>query len=593
MPIIPLPIYNWTPTSSVQPFTYKDGMSYLQILERLRGYIAKTLVPWLENEINNFEDSVEDNVTLITNYVNESVNKIINNSVELQDAVAASLITSESLTKDALDARYASVGRVSDIETGVEALEQLTSIGRLSDTELTAKIVGEAYSKADSDNRYPSKDSVFTKTDSDNRYPLKSDVYTKTAADAALDLKADKSSIIELVAPIIATHFLTENEAVYVSTSMDGVNFHPSNVRWKPADNAELGEAWARDPSIILFGGYYYIAYTRVGSKLGGAFGTTNSIGLVRVSTDFQTWEPMEPIRISGTVAHTWAPEWFLDSDNLPRIIYAMRTTVSGTFKQYVVSPLTPALSAWGGPVEMSGLDANIDAKVLKIGSKYHAFTSSQSESRLKHYSATALTGPYALVSGSQINTGPFSGYEGPAIAALKNGGYRMYIDAYNRIDAVHYTDSFDLLNWTNPTPVSHPMRHIGLVQTRDLGNLRDYPQLKENVGAMQGDAAPYWGAKRKPGDINREWIQSVVINTGGGGWAEFATPDVLGFSGVDVITATLLGDDSLPVCAVKVQINSGGKIAASLWSYTGSAMLNTSARIAVRVVGWGPIGKR
>lgn len=593
MPIIPLPIYNWTPTSSVQPFTYKDGMSYLQILERLRGYIAKTLVPWLENEINNFEDSVEDNIALLTNYVNESVNKIINNSVELQDAVAASLITSESLTKDALDARYANVGRVSDIETGIEALEQLTSIGRLSDTELTAKIVGEAYSKADSDNRYPSKDSVFTKTDSDNRYPLKSDVYTKTETDAALDLKADKSSIIELVAPIIATHFLTDNEAVYVSTSMDGVNFHPSNVRWKPANNAELGEAWARDPSIILFGGYYYIAYTRVGSNLGGAFGTTNSIGLVRVSLDFQTWEAMEPIRISGTVAHTWAPEWFLDSDNLPRIIYAMRPTASGTFKQYVVSPLTPALSAWGSPVEMSGLDANIDAKVLKIGDTYNAFTSSQTESRLKHYSAPALTGPYTVVADSQINTGPFSGYEGPAIAALKNGGYRMYIDAYNLIDAIHYTDSFDLLNWTNPTPVSHPMRHIGLVQTRDLGNLREYPQLKENVSAMQGDGAPYWGAKRKPGDINREFIQSIVINTGGGGWAEFATPGILGFSGVDVTTATLLGDDSLDVCTVKIQINSGGKIAVSLWSYTGSPMLNKSARIAVRIVGWGPIGKR
>lgn len=176
MPIIPLPDYYWRPTSSVQPFTYKDGMSYLQILERLRGYITKTLVPWLENEINNFEDSVEDNITLLTNYVNESVNKIINNSVELQDAVAASLITSESLTKDALDARYASVGRVSEIETGVEdletgvkALEQLTSNGRLSDTELTAKILEKAYSKADSDNRYPLKSDVYTKTASGGR----------------------------------------------------------------------------------------------------------------------------------------------------------------------------------------------------------------------------------------------------------------------------------------------------------------------------------------------------------------------------------------------------------------------------------------
>ena len=101
-PIPPVVIPTF-PTSSVQPFTYKDGMSYLEILERLRGYITKTLVPWLENEINNFEDSVEDTV-------NKLIDEVLHSSVELQDPVITGILAnSASEFRTALNAILANV----------------------------------------------------------------------------------------------------------------------------------------------------------------------------------------------------------------------------------------------------------------------------------------------------------------------------------------------------------------------------------------------------------------------------------------------------------------------------------------------------
>lgn len=103
---LPIPNFPWRPTSSVQPFTYKDGMSYLQILERLRGYVTKTLVPAIQEEIENFEEDVENNFATLVEYVNAAIEQIINNSITLQDAVMAGIINSESVTRGILDDLY-------------------------------------------------------------------------------------------------------------------------------------------------------------------------------------------------------------------------------------------------------------------------------------------------------------------------------------------------------------------------------------------------------------------------------------------------------------------------------------------------------
>lgn len=100
--------------SNVQPFTYEDGLTHYQILEQLRAFVQYTLVPELNKILEEFGDEVEELVEGTLNdilarldeqteyvdgeiadmvaYVNAAVASIIDNSIELQDAVLAGII---------------------------------------------------------------------------------------------------------------------------------------------------------------------------------------------------------------------------------------------------------------------------------------------------------------------------------------------------------------------------------------------------------------------------------------------------------------------------------------------------------------------
>lgn len=586
---------NW---SNVTPFTYQDGLTNAKLMESIIKWIDESLVPYvdegikdqitkwttalteivaqLENSMDEFDNKVSEQLAENLKSVTNAINDVINSSVKVQTSVVLGMLNDpENPVRVKGDSLYAG-----------KSIEQTVA----THTSDIATIESELATKADS----TSVDELNTVV-SGHSVDISEIENTLTRHENDIANKADKSDILPVpptvTKPIIATHFLTSHEAVYVAISSDGETFEETNVFWKPEDNAELGEAWARDPSIVYYGGFYYIAYTRVGSKLGGAFGRTNSIGLVRVSADFKTWTPLDPVIMPGNPVHTWAPEWFVGEDGLPRIIFAMRNSPTDLFKQYLITPSNPGLTAWGAPVEMVGLTGNIDATVLKIGSVFHAFTANQQESRMKHYAANSITGPYSVLATSEINTGAFTHLEGPSIVRLNNGGWRMYLDAYNEVDCAYYTDSFDLTHWTPIRAVTLPMRHIGTVQV-DAIPLREYPPVRPNLNVTKGAAAPYWGARRQPSDINKDWMQIMSINTGNG-WAPVIPASQLGFSGVDYLSAEVVHSDSVDVCVARIQIWTDNIVAISLWDYAGAPMLNKTAKVAVRIVGWGSAADR
>lgn len=471
-------------------------------------------------------------------------------------------------------------------------------------------------------NEFASKSSVYNKVESDSRYPAKSDLNAKadktvvdgvisdaanlstrvTGAENDVDAlqaqmadKANKTDIIvppnSVTKPLIAAHFLRSDEAIMLAFSLDGENFEESNIRWKPINNAELGTAYARDPSIVEYGGFYYIAYTRVGSATGGAFGTTKTVGLVRVSSDFATWSPMDPIVMPGNQVNTWAPEWYIGDSGLPSIIVAYRASTNDQFEQYLITPSNPSLTAWNAPQKMVGLTGKIDCTILKVGNTFHAFVADQLEMRMMHYTASAITGPYTKLATSEINTGPFAGLEGPSIVKLNRGGWRMYLDAYGQVDSIYYTDSFDLIHWSALKPVSLPMRHIGTLQV-DRMPLRKYPPIRPNIVAAELDTAPYWGAKRKPTDVDKEWVETITINTGSS-WQQILPITQMGFSGVDGMFAQIMHGDNLDVCTVRIQIPADTVVAITLLDFAGNIMTNKTARVSYRIIGWGPAENR
>lgn len=107
-------------TANITPFTYYDGLSFLEVLEALRAWLRETLVPGLDGiieivdgmiqdalenveidlevmrqELNDALASIELTDTELRAYVDDVLQQVINNSIELQDAVLAGLIADE------------------------------------------------------------------------------------------------------------------------------------------------------------------------------------------------------------------------------------------------------------------------------------------------------------------------------------------------------------------------------------------------------------------------------------------------------------------------------------------------------------------
>lgn len=123
-------------TANITPFTYYDGLTFLEILSELRSWLSKTLIPGLDGiidivdgmiqgalenveldlevmrqEVNDALASIDVTDAELRAYVDDVLQQVINNSIELQDAVAAGLVSDEdSDTRAALDEQYARKG---------------------------------------------------------------------------------------------------------------------------------------------------------------------------------------------------------------------------------------------------------------------------------------------------------------------------------------------------------------------------------------------------------------------------------------------------------------------------------------------------
>lgn len=129
------------PTSNVQPFTFKDGITYLERLESLARYFNKVVNPWIEENISSLTDEFQTEVNSLIATVNALINAVINSTVELQDAVMATAISDiESASRLVLDSIYAN----KSYENRTTELENLTNAGRLSEITVTNTIDSRA-----------------------------------------------------------------------------------------------------------------------------------------------------------------------------------------------------------------------------------------------------------------------------------------------------------------------------------------------------------------------------------------------------------------------------------------------------------------
>lgn len=150
MPIPAFPLFPPFSWARVQPFVYREFMTGEILVEHLRKYISEIVIPYIDenlagfgkevtnrlNEaltlvtdaIKNSEELTDRKLAELTTFVNNSVQQIINNSIEVQDPVAAELIEQpDRMTHKAVD-NYVEkhLGRVSlDDFSGADDTEKL------------------------------------------------------------------------------------------------------------------------------------------------------------------------------------------------------------------------------------------------------------------------------------------------------------------------------------------------------------------------------------------------------------------------------------------------------------------------------------
>ncbi len=165
---------------------------------------------------------------------------------------------------------------------------------------------------------------------------------------------------------------------------------------------------------------------------------------------------------LSPFTTKAWAPEWFVDNG---RVSVILSLSTGGGFVPYVMTAIDSSFRLWSPPVPLAGIGADhIDTTVVKVGSRYHAFTKNETGKFVQHAIASSLTGPYRFVTPG--NWGTY--VEGPAVTRLPSGAWRIYLDAYTR-GRYLYSDSTDGLATWSPVRelpgLSGKVRHIGITR--------------------------------------------------------------------------------------------------------------------------------
>lgn len=115
--VIPPYVPPYTPVPNVTPFTYRDGLTYLQRMERIVRYMNKTLAPWMVEEVTELGDAFDTAVNTLIEQINAAIDAIINDSIEVQDVVVAGIVNQvDSLTRVALNAIYGDAGQAALID---------------------------------------------------------------------------------------------------------------------------------------------------------------------------------------------------------------------------------------------------------------------------------------------------------------------------------------------------------------------------------------------------------------------------------------------------------------------------------------------
>lgn len=291
----PIPPFNWgninfAPASSVQPFTYKDGLTYLKRLELLAKYIDRVLVPYINENYEALEqafilavnklitevnaalaaqtEEVDQKILDLETYVNEQVAAIIGSSIELQDDVLAGILADlDSDSREYLDTVYAPISVMDTINTG-----------RLSQENVNDQIALKANTEYVDDENGAQNVVIATKASQDdvdlkkpilaatvNTANVNFDTYTTSAVTMFTANQADASSPINGPGILVVESNTAFVKQTYTSKNQNGtVDMyvrHYSGATWSEWFNV-TGDRGLKPKGKVSFIGDSYMAGT-------------------------------------------------------------------------------------------------------------------------------------------------------------------------------------------------------------------------------------------------------------------------------------------------------------------------------------------
>jgi hypothetical protein len=309
----------------------------------------------------------------------------------------------------------------------------------------------------------------------------------------------------------VKSYFSNADNHLYWAVSVDG-------QRWRPLGKSDYTRPM-RDPSVLRYNGKWFVAYTVAdGSAPFNRFGIASGSTLRQMSLLAEIPTPTTP-----TIwQYSWAPEWFVDSDGSVWILVAGAIDANlgtATFDMYAFRASNTNLTAFDAPIKLTGLGASvIDATVTKIGSTYHCIVkqnnaSNQANSRLEHYTASSLTGPYTGVHTGDALLGAVGSVEAPSVISLGGTKWRLYFDDFSKGGVQRYVESTDNMatwqNYAQSTIVDNPdpVRHATVLDAKSV--IRVHAEAYELASATRISPKRYVARAQKTSGV-----QSIPYNS-------------------------------------------------------------------------------
>ncbi|EOW5207619.1 hypothetical protein ACPD08_001516 [Escherichia coli] len=293
-----------------------------------------------------------------------------------------------------------------------------------------------------------------------------------------------------------------QSSKVNLALSYDGERFEKIKAQFLWAIGG-TGEVLGRDPSIIYHNGWWLIAVS----------GYTENVYDVDCwrSRDLTVWElvriklgdtPVCGKRLPGSdlvTTDVWAPEWFVDDENLFLIVslryYNDQTDSKGvnvkSFKTFYSVCSDVERLEFYDPVAVNIEPKNIiDSVFSRIFQTYYLTIKDEITKKIEVYCSNCFSGQF-----TKLSVIPFTqAAEGPALVYLPDGTIRIYADFFDTKKWTYFVDTKDFVTFTPERPVLFDGR-IKRGTITNVLNWRDSETALQQLSALfcanSGDLQP------------------------------------------------------------------------------------------------------